>query len=107
MVQPGGKVDIASAEPEGLMLDARDGLELQNAFYETIREGLEADVFGKWAVVSNQRLVGVYESNREVSKVALKLVVDGACLVKRIGYVVKVEQPAIRVSHAPVRNPWQ
>ena len=87
------------------MPDTRDSLKLQNAFYETIREGMEADAFGKWVVVSNQRLVGVYESNREASEVALRLVVDGACLVKRIGYVVTVEQPATRVSHAPVRNP--
>jgi len=80
-------------------------MELQNAFYETIREELEANTFGKWAVVSNEKLVGVYESNREASEVALKLAVDGACLVKRIGYVVKVEQTATRVRHAPVRNP--
>ncbi len=86
------------------MPDARDSLELQNAVYETIREGLEADAFGKWAVVSNERLVGVYDSNREASEVALKLAVDGACLVKRIGYVVELEQAGIRVRHTPVRR---
>ena len=30
------------------MEDTRDSLELQNAFYKTIREELEADSFGKW-----------------------------------------------------------
>ena len=87
------------------MPDTRDSLELQNAFYETIREELEASSFGKWVVVSNERLVGVYESNRAASEVALKLTSDGACLVKRVGYVVKVEQPMVRVTHAPVGNP--
>ena len=87
------------------MPDKRDSLELQIAFYETIREELETDSFGKWAVVSNERLVGVYESNRAASEVALKLMADGACLVKRVGYVVKVEQPVVRVTHAPVGNP--
>ena len=85
------------------MPDARESLELQSAFYETIREALEASAFGKWAVVSGERLVGVYNSNREASEVALKLVVNGACLVKRIGYVVEVEQTGIRVRHTPVR----
>ena len=87
------------------MPDAKDGLELQHAFYETIREELEAGSFGKWAVVSNERLVGVYESNSVASEVALRLMADGPCLVKRVGYVVKVEQPIVRVTHAPVRSP--
>ena len=87
------------------MPNTRDSLELQNAFHETIRQELEADSFGKWAVVSNERLVGVYESNRAASEVALKLTADGACLVKRIGYVVNVEPSMVRLSHAPVNNP--
>ena len=88
-----------------LMPDSMDSLELQNAFYETIREELEVGSFGKWAIVFNERLVGVYESNRAASEVALKLTADGACLVKRVGYVVKVEQSMVRINHAPVSNP--
>ena len=53
------------------MGDTKAMLEKQNAFYETIREELEAESFGKWAVVSNESLVGVYNSNREASEVAL------------------------------------
>ena len=87
------------------MPDTRDSLELQHAFYETIREELEAGSLGKWAVVSNERLVGVYESNRAASEIALKLMADGVCLVKRVGYVVKVEPLMVRVNHAPVSNP--
>ena len=87
------------------MPNTRDSLELQHAFYETIRKELEADSFGKWAVVSNERLVGVYESNRAASEIALKLTADGTCLVKRVGYVVNVEPPTVRLKHAPVSNP--
>ena len=87
------------------MPKTRDSLELQNAFYETIREELEAGSFGKWVVVSNEKLVGVYESNHAASEVALKLTAEGACLVKRVGYVVNVEPAMVRVNHAPVSNP--
>ena len=86
------------------MANAGDALERQNAFYETIREDLETDSFGKWAVVSSEKLVGVYDSNREASEVALELAPDQECLVKHIGHVVGVSQPMVRVSHVPVRN---
>ena len=39
------------------MPDTMDSLEVQKAFYETIRKELEASSFGKWAVVSNERPV--------------------------------------------------
>ena len=87
------------------MQSTRESLELQHAFYETIRQELEADSFGKWAVVSNERLVGVYESNRAASEIALKLTADGACLVKRVGYIVNVEPSMVRLKHAPLSNP--
>ena len=83
---------------------AKADLRRQSAFYETLREGLEANAFGKWAVVANERLVGVYDSNREASEVALRLTRGGACLVKHVGYVVGVVEPMIRVNHVPVRD---
>ncbi len=79
-------------------------LRRQSAFYETLREDLEANSFGKWAVVANERLVGVYDSNREASEVALRLTGSGACLVRHIGYVVGVVGPMTRVDHVPVRD---
>ncbi len=86
------------------MDDARDALERQNAFYETMREDLEANSFGGWAVVSNCELVGVYGSNREASEVALRLTPDQACLVKHIGHVVEVSQQMAHVNRVPVGN---
>ena len=86
------------------MRDNRDDLRRQSAFYETIREELETNSFGKWVVVSNEKLVGVYDSNRAASEVALRLTADSACLVKHVGYVVGVAGPMIRVNHVPARN---
>ena len=79
-------------------------LERQEAFYETIRDRLESESFGKWAVVSQGNLVGVYDSNREASEIALKLYDDNVCLVKRIGYVIEASTPMIRVKHVPFRD---
>ena len=87
------------------MEDTKGILAKQNAFYETIREGLESESFGKWAVVSNESLVGVYNSNREASEVALRLIPEQVCLVKRIGYVFSVSQLMSPVRHVPARNP--
>ena len=80
------------------MQDTENALERQNAYYEEIRSELESESFGKWAVVSNEKLVGVYDSNREASETALRLAPGQACLVKRIGHVVNVTRPMVRVS---------
>ena len=87
------------------MVNTKAILEKQDAFYETIREDLEAESFGKWAVVSNEKLVGVFDSNRKASEVALRLIPEQVCLVKRIGYVFSVSQLNSPVWHAPLRNP--
>ena len=73
----------------------------QGAFYETIREQLEAEYSGKWTVVSNENLVGVYNSNREASEVALKLIPNQVCLVKHIRYVLSASQLMPQVKRVP------
>ena len=84
--------------------DTNDALERQNTFYESIHEELEAQSFGKWAVVSSEKLVGIYDSNSEASEPALKLVPEHVCLVKHMGHVVNVSQLMFQVSHVPVRH---
>ena len=86
------------------MKDNSAALKRQDAFYETIRAELEAKSFGKWAVVSNERLVGVYDTNREASEVVLKLTPSRTCLVRRIGYVFVTSHPFVRMNRAPVRD---
>ena len=86
------------------MKNRRDALERQNSYYETIRAELEAESFGKWAVVSREELVGVYDTNGEASEVVLKLTPGQTCLVKRIGYVFVASHPFVRVNSAQVRD---
>lgn len=86
------------------MDEKREALKRQDAFYETIRAELEADHFGKWAVVCEENLVGVYDSNPEASVVILKLAPRQACLLKRIGYDFITSHPFVRVSSATVRD---
>ena len=86
------------------MRDGENALEQQNIFYETIRAALEANSFGKWAVVSREELIGVYDTNGEASEVVLKLSPGQTCLVKRIGYILVASHPFVRVSSAPFRD---
>lgn len=86
------------------MQGAESVLERQDAYYETIREELEAEAFGKWAVVSDEKLVGVYDSNRAASEVVLGLAPERVCLVKHIGHVVDLSQLMMRVNRASVKH---
>ena len=87
------------------MQDTYKSLERQNEFYETIRQKLETESFGKWAVVSNESLVGVYDSNRQASEIALEFAPKQVCIVKHIGYAMAVSHPMVRVNEVPVRHP--
>ncbi|MCY4654862.1 MAG: hypothetical protein OXC95_17075 [Dehalococcoidia bacterium] len=75
----------------------RHGLESLSDYYETIRERLESESLGKWAVVADGKLVGVYDSNPEASEVALPLAESGACLVRQIGYRTKVLPMSLQI----------
>lgn len=70
------------------------------ACYDAMSEDLEARAFGKWAVLSEGRLVGVYDSNREASEVVLSLVPGQVCLVRRIGHVVDLSRLMMRINPA-------
>ena len=72
-------------------------LESLSDYYETIRERLESESLGKWAVIADGKLVGVYDSNPEASEVALRLTESGACLVRQIGYRTKVLPMSLQI----------
>ena len=72
-------------------------LEALSDYYETMREKLESQSLGKWAVVADGKLVGVYDSNPEASEAALPLTESGACLVQQIGYRTKVLPLSLQV----------
>ncbi len=73
-------------------------LESLSDYYETIRAKLETESLGKWVVVSDGKLVGVYDSNPEASEVALPLTQRGACLVRQIGYRTKVLPLSLQIN---------
>lgn len=75
----------------------RHSLESLSDYYETIRESLESESLGKWAVVADGKLVGVYDSNPEASEVALPITETGACLVRQIGYRTKVLPMSLQI----------
>ena len=79
-----------------------DTLESLSDYYETIRERLESESLGKWAVVANGKLVGVYDSNPEASEVALPLTENGACLVRQIGYRTRVLPLSLQIERVRV-----
>ena len=66
-------------------------------YYETIRGRLESESLGKWAVVADGKLIGVYDSNPEASEVALPFTEGGACLVRQIGYRTKALPLSLQV----------
>ena len=55
-------------------------------------------------LVSDEKLMGVYNSNREASEVVLRLAPDQVCLVKRIGHLVDMGQLMMRVNRVSVRD---
>lgn len=57
----------------------------QMAFYESRRTELESEHFGKWAVIHDEELQGVYETTDDANEVAQPLFKKGPCVVLRIG----------------------
>ena len=86
------------------MRETDEALRGLNSYYEAISGDLEASAFGKWAVLSEGRLVGVYDSNREASEVVLSLVPRQVCLVRRVGHVVDLSRLMMRVNPAAFRH---
>ena len=53
--------------------------------YETVREELELEHFGKWVVVHDQDFVGTYETLEEAATFAVKTYGKGPYLIRKIG----------------------
>ena len=88
------------------MTSAHNNLKKLHGYYETrLREDLEKEHFGKWAVVSEDGLVGIYDYNSQASEIALKLEPNQVCLVKHIGYIVATTGSTVGIAHVPIRRP--
>jgi len=60
-------------------------LKLEIATYEKHREKLEKDHFGKYALVHDDQLIGVFDSFQEAAEEGLRLFGQGPFLVRQIG----------------------
>lgn len=69
------------------------------AAYEALRERLESDHVGKWVVIQNQQLVGVYDSFNSAAEEAVKRFGRGPYLIRQVG-APPVTLPASVMYHA-------
>ena len=60
-------------------------LEREIQAYAKLRDRLEAESWGQWAVVYGDELIGVYELFEEAAETAVKRFGRGPCLIREIG----------------------
>ena len=60
-------------------------LSAQIQVYESMRERLEADHRGLWALVHGGALCGTFATFHQAAEAACPLFAAGACLIRRIG----------------------
>ena len=86
--------------------ETQETLKKQGEYYDrNLREKLEKEAFGQWAVVSNNKLIGVYRTNPRAAEAAGPLLEKQVCLIRHIGYVVGLRGIDDELTHVPVRRP--
>ena len=55
------------------------------AAYETMQAGLEADCFGKWVLLHDQRLIGTYTAFERAADDAVRRFGRGPFLIRQVG----------------------
>jgi hypothetical protein len=61
------------------------GLQDDIAFYDSVRSSLEADHLGKWVLVRNKEIVGLYDKFEAAAKEAVQKFGRGPYLIRQIG----------------------
>ena len=61
------------------------GLKEEIAAYERMRDDLELENFGKWVVVHDEKLVGIYDSFEAAADNAVQRFGRGPYLIRRVG----------------------
>ena len=61
------------------------GLKKEIAAYELMRDDLELENFGKWVVVHDEKLTGIYDSFEVAADNAVQRFGRGPYLIKRVG----------------------
>ncbi len=63
-----------------------EAMRIQEEYYRAfLRENLERDHIGEWAIVSGQRLFGIYKTDREASETAEHVLGKQGYLLRLIG----------------------
>lgn len=60
-------------------------LDIEISTYDSMRERLEAEHMGKWALVYNRELVGLYPTFEAAAEEAVKRFGGGPYLIRQIG----------------------
>lgn len=60
-------------------------LDIEISTYDSMRERLEAEHMGKWAVVHNRELVGLYTAFEAAAEEAVKRFGSGPYLIRQVG----------------------
>lgn len=68
--------------------------------YDTIKDSLETDYFGKWVVIYRQQLVGHYDSFEVAANDAIKKYGEGPYLIRKVG-VSQVFHPPASLLYKP------
>lgn len=76
-------------------------LSKQISAYNQMRDLLETDHFGKWAVFYNEQLVGTYETVENAVSTATQKFGRGPYLIRQIGAPNRVTMPA-SITYRPV-----
>ena len=85
--------------------ETQEALKKQGEYYDRrLREKLEKEAFGQWAVASNSELIGVYRTNPQAAEAAGPLLGKQVCLIRHIGYVVGLRGIGDELTHVPVRR---
>jgi hypothetical protein len=60
-------------------------IDVEIAAYEAMRGKLEADSMGKWVLLQDQKLVGMYDSFEKAAEDAVRRFKSGPYLIRQVG----------------------
>ena len=72
------------------------------AAYERMRNDLEADHFGRWALVHQEELIGTYDSFESAADEAVERFGEGPYLIRQVGILAPSLPASVlyRLAHA-------
>ena len=72
---------------------AMDAIRREMAAYEEMRAELEAEHLGKWVIVRNRELVGVFETFEDAAEAAIARFGSGPYHIREVGHERVIQLP--------------